>query len=116
MRKVLSLIVIIAMLAASFIGLGTTALAANDVEFNVVSNVTELLEAGEVEFTATVTNNTGSTIYPTGILYSCNGHLFNELYDAPIANGDFAEIVFTCFVTEDMIDSEFSFSFESDAP
>jgi hypothetical protein len=116
LRKVLSLIVIIAMLAASFIGLGTTALAANDVEFNVVSNVTELLEAGEVEFTATVTNNTGSTIYPTGILYSCNGHLFNELYDAPIANGDFAEIVFTCFVTEDMIDSEFSFSFESDAP
>ena len=115
LRKLLSLFVIIAMLAASFIGFGTIGLAANDVEFNVVSNVTELLEAGEVEFTATVTNNTGSTIYPTGILYSCNGHLFNELFDAPIADGDFVEIVFTCMVTEDMIDSQFSFSFEYDS-
>lgn len=116
MRKILSFIVIIAMLAASFIGLGAVALAADDVEFNVAPNVTELLVAGDVEFTATVTNNTASTIYPESILYSSNGNLFKESYDAPILSGEQVQIVFTRFVTEDMIGSQFSFSFESDAP
>ncbi len=104
------------MLVASFIGLGSVALAANEVEFNVVPNVTELLVAGDVEFTATVINNTGSTIFPERISYSSNGDLFTESYDAPILSGEQVQIVFTRFVTEDMIDSQFSFSFESDAP
>ncbi len=115
LRKVLSVIVIIAMLAASFIGFGTVALAA-DVDFDVVSNVTELLVAGNVEFTATVVNNTSSTIYPTEISYTCNGQSFSEAYDAPILSGDQAQIVFTRLVTEEMIGKQFSFSFKSDAP
>ena len=103
------------MVAAIFIGVPSTALAANDVTMDVVSNVTELLQAGEVEFTATIINNSGSSIHSEGIVYSCNGHQFNKQYDAVILNdGNPVEVNFTCFVEEDMIGKEFTFALVSD--
>lgn len=111
MKKVISTIIVISMLAAAFFAFGSTALAASGVEMQVASNVNELLEAGEVQFTATITNNSGATITPVGILYSCNGHSFNVSYEAPIADGDTVSVEFTCNVEEDMIGSPFTFAF-----
>lgn len=115
MKKVISTIIVIAMLAVAFFAFGSSAMAASGVEMEVTANVTELLEAGEVEFTATITNNSGATINPIGILYSCNGHSFNKSLDAPIAHEDTVTVKFTCNVEEDMIGSPFTFALADSA-
>ncbi len=108
MKKLLILIVVSTMLIASLFGLGSVALAA-DVQLSVTSDKATLPEAGEVEFIATIINNSGSEISSYRINYTCGEAAFGAPSAEAIADGDSGTLTFTCSITEEMLGQQIDF-------
>ena len=108
MKKLLILIVVSTLLIASIFGMGSVALAA-DVELSVTSDKATMPEAGEVEFTATIVNNSGSEISSYRINYTCGEVTDGAPSTEAIADGDSGTLTFTCNVTEEMLGQQIDF-------
>lgn len=111
MRKFLALIIITAMLAASFIGFGTAAFAAGEA-LDVTTDITEMLEGGPVDFDATITAGDTALIDYTIV---CNGTPCYDSDGATLAAYTSVEVSFTMEVTDAMLGNPIEFVLVDDS-
>lgn len=110
LRKHISIFLIAALVLSVIFSFGGVALAVN-YDFTVETDVTEMTEGGNVEFTATITNNTGSPISDFVIKHNLN---VVKAIDAPLAgDGEAKPITFTMEVTDAMLGSPIQFDLHS---
>lgn len=100
----------IAMLAASFIGFGTVALAADEF-LDVSTTTTELLEGAVVEFAGTITAGTTDL---EGYKIVCNGNTCYDSGGAKLLAGETKNLSFSMEVTTAMLDNPIEFVLSDD--
>ena len=109
MKKFFTLIIVVALTVTAVFGITGVALAAG-VELSITSDKDSLSEAGQVEFTATITNDSGTQLSDYTIEYTC-GESTNTVTDGEaIEDGASGTVTFTCDISEDMIDQQITFS------
>lgn len=111
MKKVISTIIVIAMLAVAFFAFGSTALAAGE-SLNVSTTVSELLEGAVVDFTATVTAGDTNLV---GYKITCNGNTCYNSDGATLLANNSAEVSFSMQVTTEMLGNPISFVLADDS-
>ncbi len=109
MKKFFSLIIVVVFTVTAIFGIAGVAYAAG-VELSISSDKDSLSEAGQVEFTATITNNSGALLSGYTIEYTCGESTNTVPSGEDIADGEEGTVVFTCDVSEDMLDQEITFS------
>lgn len=111
MKKVISTIIVIAMLAVAFFAFGSTALAAGE-SLNVSTTVSELLEGASVSFTATITAGDTELV---GYKIICNGTVCYNSDGARLAANTSAEASFSMQVTTEMLGNPIEFVLADDS-
>lgn len=108
MKRFISLIITSILIITALFAAGSVALAAN-VEMTITTDKASLSGAGQIEFTATITNNSGAELSGYSIEYSCGESNFTETSGEAIADGATGTVVFSCDITDDMLDQQISF-------
>ena len=111
MKKILSTLIIITLVAASFIGFSGTALAAND-SLDVSTTTTELLEGTTVDFAATITAG-DANLASYKITY--NGSPVWDSGGASLVAGDVKNVSFSMEVTTAMLGNPMHFVLAADS-
>lgn len=111
MRKHISIILIAALVLSVIFSFGGVALAAGNVDFTIKTDISEMTEGGSVEFTGTITNNSGSPI--SDFVINQNGNPVKTI-GAPLAgDGETKPFTFSMEVTDAMLGSPIQFDLYS---